>query len=474
MKLPTLMPAAIAVALIVTGCSFSVKKPDTFSSVDVETEEVAADIARPEDVPADVAPECGSDEQCVDLHGPAPECLERYCKDGGVCGVKSAPPGTPCGEPDECGVVAACAAGKCEPGDASDPCDDDDVCTNDECVPGEGCQYEEIECVDNDPCTEDFCKPGEGCVHQTKPDCPPKCIETGEQYYGFQHDETCCSGVTSAALYKATDDTVPCTPGEECPPPCEEIEDVWVCTDCHDGVCDWWEDFCLCPNDCNVVVPPDNECVMQGGICEPAVPVPEELACPEGWQIDQNYNCDEDQWCCMPGPPPGCACPDDSFNFCGPDDECYPCFAELCDDGWDSDCDGSTDENNCFSSDALLNCLEQVAGEPTKISVHKLVHFPDAFSSEEIVTAGRAVAKNCTLLGENPGCDLYLHNKQGEAIPLTGDYMGMDVGCLPDAEGSAGMCHPLTLQKKYFVWGKWTTSDDGSGNALYVGGFCGE
>lgn len=470
MKLSRLLLAAIAVALIATGCSFSVKKPETFNTIDAGSEEVSADIAPPEDVSAEVVPECSTDDECEELYGPAPECLERYCKDGGECGVKSSPPGIACGEPDECGATGICAAGKCEPAEPWDACDDDDVCTDDECIPGLGCEHTDVQCADNDHCTEDFCQPGEGCVHQTKPDCPPKCIETGETYYGNQHDETCCSGVSSAPLFQMTDDTVPCTSGEECPQPCEEIEDNWVCTDCHDGECDGVEDYCLCPNDCPVVTP-QNECVMQGGICEPAVPVPGELACPDGWQIDQNYACDGDEWCCMPGPE-GCGCPDDDFHFCGPDDKCLPCFAELCNDGWDSDCDGDTDELNCFSANSLEGCLGMAGNQTTKISVHKLVHFPEAFAGLEIVTAGRAIAADCPPFGENPGCKLYLHNKVGEAILLTGTYQGMDVGCLPNPDGNAGLCHPLTLEKKYYVWGKWTAADEGDGYALHLDSFC--
>ena len=479
MMLPRILPPAIAVALLVAGaagCSFSVKKPDSFSIVDVKAEDGKAEIAPPADVPADTGPECSTDEQCDEIHGPAPECLERYCKEGGECGVKSAPPGTACGEPDECFVSGICAAGKCEPSEPVDVCDDDEPCTEDECVPGVGCEHTEKQCADNDPCTEDFCKPGVGCVHQTKPDCPPKCVQTGEQYHGAQHDETCCSGVTSAPLFEQTGETGVCPPDGPCEvePVCEEVGNAWVCTDCHNGECEEWEDFCLCPDDCGEIGPPENECVMQGGLCEPAVPVPEEMACPEGWQIDHNYFCDEDEWCCMPGPPPGCDCPDDDFHFCGPDDECYPCFAEVCGDGWDSDCDGDTDENNCILAEVLTSCLGQVGNEPVKISVHKLVHFPDTFAGEVVVTAGRAVAADCSQFVEGPVCPLYLFNKQGEQIPLTGSNMGMDVGCLPGTDGTTGKCHPLTLSSKYFVWGKWTSSDDGPGNALHLEGYCGD
>ena len=138
--------------------------------------------------------------------------------------------------------------------------------------------------------------PGDGTCCTVSPDCDP----AGATFTADRAGIGCCPGLDSMDI---------CAPVAfmDCGG-CGEMG--YICTDCGDGVCDEWENPCICPEDCPWGV--INDCKENGGVCV--------HACPLGLELDYG-GCDQGEVCCAtdvpclpegagdvdaPGAPPCC------------------------------------------------------------------------------------------------------------------------------------------------------------------------
>ncbi|MEC9071205.1 MAG: hypothetical protein VX938_02455, partial [Myxococcota bacterium] len=234
---------------------------------------------------------------------------------------------------EDCGECLA-------PCDPAEGCDDGDVCNGAEscialvngfygCSPGET-----LNCDDDDPNTADSCEPSGGCA-STVISC-----EAGLW--------KCAGAPECIAIEHVCDGQPQCADGsDEAPDPCEPP--------CGDGICDTYESWDACPEDCST----GSSCGVDGVVdCDGLACVPTALLgngeCNSGFPFSPNLGllCAELDW-----DGGDCASPDS----CG-DGICQPpegtllcpadCVAAECllpnGDGGTFDCNG-----DCWSSDYL-------------------------------------------------------------------------------------------------------------------------
>jgi hypothetical protein len=226
---------------------------------------------------------CTSNAQCDDGN----PCTTDGCS-AGTCRNTAKANGTSCSDGNACNGAEACQAGACATG-TPPVCNDGNPCTNDSCDPSRGCTYTNNTdpCTDDgNPCTNDVCGNGT-CKHPAKPNgasCADTTFCNGE--------ETCRSGVCTAATALTCDDGIPCTADacdetggrctHEAGPGCcrsdAECADTDACTAnerCDRGAC--VSDPVVCPDVRNCAV----------ATCDPevgcsATPVPDGTACDDG------------------------------------------------------------------------------------------------------------------------------------------------------------------------------------------------
>ncbi len=126
------------------------------------------------------------------------------CDDGDPCTADSCLDGICTNTPINCDDGDPCTDDSCDSGsgcvNTSIDCNDGDPCTIDSCVGGV-CQYDPVNCDDADPCTDDSCDSGSGCSN-TPVNCDDgdACtIDTCDSVLGCQHTPVDC------------DDNDPCT-----------------------------------------------------------------------------------------------------------------------------------------------------------------------------------------------------------------------------------------------------------------------
>jgi len=268
------------------------------------------------------------------------------CEDGNVCtddscddeeGCVHAPNVEPCDDNNTCTTGDHCSQGSCV-GAGSLECDDANQCTKDICLPGGGCEYENVvgACTDDNPCTvNDHCEQG-ACVPGILLDCDDgnPCTDDACNQAGF------CDHVANQA---DCDDGNPCTTGDHCEDSACKAAGALDCTD--DSVCT--TDYCDPATGCLHVLnqaPCDDENVCTYGdhchlgecihtaelncddfnpcsddSCDPTTGcqfLPNDLACDDGNACTENDACGNGF--CQPGG--AVVCDDDNL-----------CTTDLCD-----------------------------------------------------------------------------------------------------------------------------------------------
>ena len=180
-----------------------------------------------------------------------------------------------------------------------DDCDcpgDKYICTD--CGDGT-CQEWENPCSCNEDCPfgENECKENGG---ECSPACPPghAVLDLG----GCPDDAFCCAideeCLGEGMVGKNMPGTPPCC-GDLEPIPvtiwiggsaeseCYDNEEELVCSDCGNGICETWESWCTCDEDCEKI---ENLCVEDGHSCK--------NFCPEGWTPNGVPGCAPGEKCC--------------------------------------------------------------------------------------------------------------------------------------------------------------------------------
>ena len=351
-------------------------------------------------VPDEVAPECLTNEDCLNSVGSLSPCQAAICNtQDGTCMAGNLKNGTPCDDENPCTVESFCSEGDCM-GSGETACDDQDPCTLDSCDFDAGCVHlslDEGACDDGNPCTgEDACTNGKCQGVAIDCDC-----EVDADCMAFDDDNLC-----NGFLRCQNGD---CLPDDEtvvvCPAPmeacflnmcnpetgaCEEtpVVDGGACSDgdscttgdsCADGKCvagpNYVCDICTTDDDCSFL-DEGNKCfgthVCDEGSCsiDPAtVPIAPEVTCYDatcdpatgqfviGKQPDGTW-CNDENACttldnCVNGTCKGVATSCDDGNVCT-QDTCEPdsgCQALPLSDIPCDDNDACTDGDSCLDGE---------------------------------------------------------------------------------------------------------------------------
>ena len=391
------------------------------------------------------------------------ECIPgkvTVCDDGNVCTDDSCDALKGCGyvanddncdDGNSCTTGDKCVAGVCK-GEGSLECDDGNPCTKDICLPGGGCQHENIEgaCSDGNPCTvNDSCVDGL-CVSGAGFDCDDSNPCT---------DDSCDATGTCvhAANQAVCDDGNPCTVGDHCDDSKCKVTGPLDCDDNNACTTDWCDpgsgcinannqlpctdgDVCTLVDTCqdgqcvgsNLMVCDDfNVCTDDGCAPESGCQfVANEAGCSDGNKCTEGDSCGAG-WC-QPGTPLDCddedICTTDSCNPlegcvyllndnpCSDGDACTgedTCVAGVCTGGPALDCD---DANLCTddSCDPGLGCVHE----------HNQVECDD----ENLCTVGDKCEAGACMPGPEKDCD--------DSNSCTEDLCEAEAGCvnndLPD------------------------------------------
>jgi len=76
------------------------------------------------------------------------------------------------------------------------------------------------------------------CPEDCEPETP--CAKAGELVPVWLPNHNCCDGLTKVANEEYDQGTGQCTP----------LVGASLCTECPNGVCEFWETPCTCPDDC--------------------------------------------------------------------------------------------------------------------------------------------------------------------------------------------------------------------------------
>lgn len=520
----------LAISVLQVACSFSVDRPDQFSTVDSRiTQDLQVDVGTPDVVAEDLGsdappPECVNDGDCPEAEG---QCFAARCT-AGKCS----------NEPDK--------GGDCEDGDK---CTEGDKCNiNGQCLPGTNKKCS----PSSDPCVEMVCNPENGACQESYIEGCVACLEHGDSFVVGEGE--CCDD----KLWEVPDClALPnCEMGDEC---CVCEGPMLLCLHCGDGKCEPPEDYCNCAEDCGG---PLGNCFESGGdcyaeICPPnAFEIPGTFGCDEGLVCcagetqpcllpgetgfpeegaeccpelqaipiaeagDENCKFDESMFVCSPcgdGVCQGqwsenvCSCPQDCVDGgCESDEECldgkncvkgeckYCGAIEVC-NNYDDDCDGVVDDD-CETTNMAEICGDELDNDDDgtvdeavcvkdlcpgvlppfylKAPLHKLANDPGGFAGQPVAVSGRATHGEGGCLGV-PACiwDLNLEEQgvKPDMITVGPSEQYKEVYCISDnAVPVPEVCMPLAKNKTYIVWGLWdkdSQSPEG-GFVLSLHGFC--
>ncbi|GEM_PF-980298 len=252
--------------------------------------------------------------QCQHVNDDAAACSDNdgcttgdHCQ-GGVCvftGGSSCDDGNPCTD-DGCEP----GTGECTHANNTGPCSDSNECTQGDACSGGACQAGAPRtCTDGNDCTDDGCDPATGCTYNPNADA---CDDADECTIN-----DACSGAACSGAPRNCDDGNPCTTdGCNSASGCTHANNT---APCNDG------DACTAGDTC------------AGGACA-------------GTLIDADG--DDHQ-----PPPCGGDCLDDNPNV-NPGMPEGPLGAQVCSDGLDNDCDGTTDgaDSTCQSCTLPEQC----------------------------------------------------------------------------------------------------------------------
>jgi hypothetical protein len=373
------------------ACSAPLRECDDGNACTAGT--CSAETGECEFVPAegacDDANACTLDDLCA--AGTCAPGTPRSCDDGNPCTADSCDPelgcvftalsDVACDDGEVCTTGDACVAGVCQGGGPTD-CDDDSLCTVDRCVPGIGCDYEDLTplCVDDNPCTDETCDGALGCVYPFNTD---PCDDTN-----FCTDaDTCFEGACLGTAIDP-DDINSCT-NDSCDP---AVGPVYVN---NTFVCD----------DLNACTVGD---VCADGSCEPGTTP---LACDDGDVCTDDF-CD---------PTLGC---DTSFNTDPCTDNSVCTIDDTCGDGT---CSGETiscdDGNACTADacDAVTGCSNTlIVSDECRPTI--LVTYPprgasiQADASDQITVTGRVFS------GAGPITEFTLNGQTVSVNPADGSF----------------------------------------------------
>ncbi|GMV40339.1 MAG: hypothetical protein AMXMBFR64_20550 [Myxococcales bacterium] len=264
----------------------------------------------------------------------------------------TAAPGLPCDDGDLCTTGDVCGAGGCAGAEVTCP-DDGDVCTVDVCAPATGlCGLPFVNgapCDDGDACTlGDTCSAG-ACA----PGAPVTCPDDGNPCTA----DVCtpATGLCGVAAPGPCDDGNACTLNDACAAGACEPGTPLSCSEdgnpCTAGVCDPQTGACSQVPD-NGTPCEDGDLCTTGdaclaGACLPGAPT----TCTADGNVCTLDVCDPLTGSCGVAGIDGTDC--DDGDPCTALDECGAgvCAGstglELCANGADDDCDGSTDEEPC-------------------------------------------------------------------------------------------------------------------------------
>ena len=404
--------------------------------------------------------ECTEGDKCV---AGVCEGQASNCDDGNLCtndscdptsGCVFAPNTVPCNDNDACTLGDVCADGICGGGSELN-CNDNNPCTDDSCDPVAGCLHDDnnlecddnntcttgdvcvdgacvgsgsLECDDANPCTKDICLPGGGCDHENvEGACSDKNACT--------LNDTCVDGLCVPGDLKDCNDNNPCTD--------DACDQAGICqhlpneADCDDGNACTIDDYCndgACGALDTLNCDDDNVCTTDS--CSPLLgcvnaantnPCNDLDACTTGDTCLDGacvstglLNCND-----------GNVCTDDA---CDPVDGCLNVFnVGPCEDG--NECTVNVCAEGSCSTTAILEC-GGVCGACTD--------FPNSFCDEGFCAC---VKDTCADLGvecgvTSDGCGGTLSCGSCTALPNSFCDEGT-CACAPDSCDSLGIeCGP--------------------------------
>ncbi len=262
------------------------------------------------------------------------------CNDGNLCtddscdnlsGCQYVANSDPCDDQNTCTISDMCVDGECV-GEGSLDCDDANPCTKDICLPGGGCDHEDIlgSCTDGDPCTlNDSCQAGQ-CVPGPALDCDDGNPCTDDE---CALDGSCSNTANTASC----DDGNACTEGDHCADGSCVHAGLLDCDD--DDVCttDSCNPVSGCVSTNNTVPCDDGNACTTGDVCSDG-------SCVSAGTLDCDDNnpctddeCDAQDGCQFAANEEQC----DDLNACSDGDYCAD---GLCHPGDMIDCD---DGNPC-------------------------------------------------------------------------------------------------------------------------------
>jgi len=439
--------------------------------------------------------ECTTNPECDDGNG----CTTDTCQDGSCVFRNNS---VPCNDDSACTTDDTCLGGVCVGGAPAD-CDDGNVCTDDSCNPAGGC----VNVNNTAPCNDgNACTTGDACAGGLCISGPPLNCNDGN----VCTDDSCVSltGCVHANNTSSCDDAHACTSGDVCgggicagtpTPSCiecttTECNDGKGCTTdtCSGGACVFTNNTDPC-NDGNACTtgdtctagscvggpPPncDDGIVCTTDSCDPptgCTHTNNAVTCSDGNACTTNDTCSGGL--CVSGPAPNCndgnVCTDDS---CNPTSGCvHTNNSNLCDDA-----------HACTSGDVCGGgvCMGALPASGMDGTVNALrvfnagLYVGGAFTTAGGVSASRIARWDGTTwsaLGSGMNNtvnsltvfnnDLYVGGSFTTAGGVSADRIAKWNGTTWSALGS-GMAGSAPVVRALTVF------NDGTGPALYAGGF---
>jgi len=421
------LPAGATITMEISGDATPTCAADDFTNVATAYAVNATDVSA--QAVMDVRKGGGGGELCDgldnDCDGDVDENTNAGCDDG-----------NPCNGTETCGGASGCQAG------SAPSCNDGNACTADSCTDGVGCAHDAIlgctscndasDCNDGNACTAESCNAGV-CGSNPIPGCVP-CDDASD--CGDSNActaDACVAGVCSNA---AMPGCVPCDTAAEC-------ADGSGCTTdaCESGVCAHASIAgcvsCASVTDCGDGDGCSDDVCSAEGVCshsERAGCVP----CTTASDCDDQNACTADlcqgDGSCGHVAIPGCkSC--NQVSDCADGDDCTTeaCSAgrceysqsaecactpstEVCGDGVDNDCDGSTDcdDANCSAAPGCAAAVE-ICGDCIDNDFDGLVDYEDSDCCAEEMNLGlkRMTLKTKAMRTRGNGLRMKARNLQG-------------------------------------------------------------